>query len=464
MSKKGIKIVTIGGGSSYTPELMEGFIARYEQMPIREIWLVDVLEGQERLEIIGQLAQRMWDASPYEVQIKCTLNRREALLGADFVTTQFRVGHLEARIKDERIPFSYGLLGQETNGAGGIFNALRTIPVALEIIADMKELCPDAWMINFANPSGMVTEAILNYGKWEKVIGLCNVPISSMTKEPLPFDSSRRPFTYRFAGINHFHYHRVYDHQGKEVTAEIIENMNNGQNNDPKNIHKEPFLKKQLEAMNVIPCGYHRYYYRQEEMLRHGLEEYQTIGTRAEQVSKIEDKLFDLYKDTSLTQKPELLSKRGGAHYSTAACETMASIYADKQTPMVVLTRNNGAVPDLDLENVVEVSSIIGANGASPLAFGRLQPAERGWLQLMKNMELCVCEAAVKGDYGLVLQAFIMNPLIPAGKTAQQVLNELMIAHKKYLPQFDRTIKELEAKGVTIKDAKSKGLSEGEEV
>lgn len=464
MSKRGIKIVTIGGGSSYTPELMEGFINRYEQMPIREIWLVDVAEGQERLEIIGKMAERMWDASPYKVTIKCTLDRREALLGADFVTTQFRVGHLEARIKDERIPFSYGLLGQETNGAGGIFNALRTIPVALEIIEDMRELCPNAWMINFTNPSGMVTEAIVKYGKWKKVIGLCNVPISSMTKEPLSFDSSRLPFTYRFAGINHFHWHRVFDHQGKEITSEIIENMKAGQNNDPQNIHKEPFFDEQLEAMNVIPCGYHRYYYRQEEMLKHGLAEYETIGTRAEQVSEIEDKLFDLYKDTSLSKKPELLSKRGGAHYSTAACDTIVSIYADKQSHMVVLTQNNGAIPDLELENVVEVSSLIGALGASPLAFGRLKSAERGWLQLMKNMELCVCEAAVTGDYGMVLQAFVMNPLIPAGETAKRVLDELMIAHKKYLPQFEESIKALEAKGITIKDQKSDKLSKIEEV
>ncbi len=151
MNKK-VKIVTIGGGSSYTPELMEGFIRRYQELPIGEIWLVDVEEGKEKVEIVAAMARRMWKAAGHEVKIYTTLDRREALKDADFVTTQFRVGFLEARVKDERIPLSYGMLGQETNGAGGIFKALRTVPVILDIIKDMKELCPDAWLINFTNP------------------------------------------------------------------------------------------------------------------------------------------------------------------------------------------------------------------------------------------------------------------------------------------------------------------------
>ena len=180
----GVKIVTIGGGSSYTPELMEGLINRYDQVPVREIWLVDIEEGKEKLEIVGEMARRMWNASGHDVQVHLTLDRREALKDADFVTTQFRVGLLAARIKDERIPLSYGMAGQETNGAGGIFKALRTIPVILDIVEDMKELCPDAWLVNFTNPSGMVTEAVMKYGHWDKVAGLCKVPVIAMMSEP----------------------------------------------------------------------------------------------------------------------------------------------------------------------------------------------------------------------------------------------------------------------------------------
>lgn len=452
MEKKAVKITTIGGGSSYTPELMEGFISRYEEMPVREIWLVDIEEGLEKMEIVGKMAQRMWDASPYNVKVYMTLNRRKALKDADFVTTQFRVGQMKARIKDERIPLSYGMTGQETNGAGGIFKAFRTIPVILDIVEEMKELCPEAWLVNFTNPSGMVTEAVMRYGKWEKVIGLCNVPVGAMRKEYKLIDRNMEDLTYKFAGLNHFHWHKVYDRDGVEVTDQILNEMYPGDAGAPKNIDDIPFIKEHLEAMDVIPCGYHRYYFRQEEVLNHLLEDYRTTGTRAEQVQETERKLFELYKDDSLTTKPELLEKRGGAYYSTAACETIVSLYKDKKSYMVVSTKNQGAVPDLPPECVVEVSSYISASGPLPIAFGSFGNAERGWLQLMKNMELCVCEAAVTGSYGTALQAFLLNPLIPSGNTAKRVLDEMLIAHQKYLPQFQETIARLEAEGVTVKD------------
>ncbi|MNO96945.1 putative 6-phospho-beta-glucosidase [compost metagenome] len=452
MDKKPVKIVTIGGGSSYTPELMEGFIKRFDELPIREIWLVDVEAGKEKLEIVGAMAQRMWDASPYDVKVHLTLDRREALKDADFVTTQFRVGLLNARIKDERIPFSHGLLGQETNGAGGIFKALRTIPVILDIVEDMKELCPNAWLVNFTNPSGMVTEAVVRYGKWDKVIGLCNVPVGAMMHEPEMIGKTLDDLTYKFAGLNHFHWHKVFDNNGKNVTAEIIDKMYSEDAGIPKNIHAVAFMREQIDQMQLIPCGYHRYYYLQEEMLEHGLEEFNGVGTRAQQVKVTEAELFELYKDPNLNYKPEQLTKRGGTHYSDAACETIASIYGDKKQHIVVSTQNNGSIPDLPADCVVEVSAYISASGALPIAFGTLEPAERGWLQVMKNMELCVCEAAVTGDYGLLMQAFFLNPQIPSGKTAKRVMDELLIAHKKHLPQFAAKIAELEAAGVTVKD------------
>ncbi|MER2254896.1 MAG: 6-phospho-beta-glucosidase, partial [Priestia megaterium] len=171
-----MKVVTIGGGSSYTPELVEGFIKRYDELPIRELWLVDVEEGKEKLEIVGALARRMVKKAGVDMKIHLTLDRKKALINADFVTTQLRVGQLDARIQDERIPLKYGMIGQETNGAGGLFKGLRTIPVLLKIAEEIHEVCPNAWLINFTNPSGMVTEALLRYGKHSKVVGVCNLP------------------------------------------------------------------------------------------------------------------------------------------------------------------------------------------------------------------------------------------------------------------------------------------------
>lgn len=451
--KHGIKIVTIGGGSSYTPELMEGFIKRYPELPVREIWLVDVENGKEKVEIDADMARRMWKKAGYDVQIYTTIDRKKALQDADFVTTQFRVGFLEARIKDERIPLSYGMLGQETNGAGGIFKAFRTIPVILEIVKDMKEVCPNAWLINFTNPSGMVTEAVIRYGHWDKVIGLCNVPVIAMMKEPEAIKKSPQDLIYQFVGINHFHWHKVYDRNGKELTQNVIDALFEGKDIGlPANITNVPFFKEQIEQMQMIPCGYHRYYYRQEEMLAHSLDEYETLGTRGQQVKQTEERLFSLYKDPELDYKPDELSMRGGAYYSDAACECINSIYNDKKTHMVVSTKNRGAIPELPEDCVVEISSIITGKGALPIAWGKLPSAQRGWLQCMKAMEECTIEAAVTGNYGLALEAFALNPLIPAGQSAKNVLDELLIAHEKYLPLFKTKIDSLKAQGVQIKD------------
>lgn len=450
--KKGLKIVTIGGGSSYTPELMEGFIKRYKQLPLREIWLVDIEDGNEKLKIVGDLAKRMWKATGYPVEVHLTLDRREALKDADFVTTQFRVGLLDARIKDERIPLSYDMLGQETNGAGGIFKAFRTIPVIKAIIEDMRELCPDAWLINFTNPSGMITEAIIRKFGWTKCIGLCNVPVISMLKEPATIGCKIGELTYRFAGLNHFHWHKAFDREGREVTGKLINHINDKEGGTPRNIYQAPFPLELLQAAGLLPCGYHRYYYMAEDMLNHSVEEFKEQATRAEQVKEVERKLFELYKKPELTVKPKELEKRGGTYYSDAACECINAIYNDTHQMMVVSTENLGSISCLPDDAVVEVSSLISAKGAEPIAWGTMAPHERGWLQLMKAMEECVIEAALTGDYGMAFQAFDLNPMVANGTQEVKVLNELLVAHEKYLPQFAQSITKLKKHGVYPQD------------
>ncbi|SKA90157.1 6-phospho-beta-glucosidase [Clostridium sp. USBA 49] len=444
MGKKGIKIATIGGGSSYTPELIEGFILRKDQLPIKEIWLVDIEEGKEKLEIVGNLAKRMVENAGLDWEIHLTLDRRAALENADFVTTQFRVGLLDARIKDERIPLSHGILGQETNGAGGIFKAFRTIPVILDIVKDMKELCPNAWLVNFTNPSGMVTEAVLKYGNFEKVVGLCNVPIGHNIRESSLIGKNPDELYFQYAGLNHHHWHKIYDKDGTDLTPIVMEKMFSMKESELENIHFEPFFEEQIKDLGMLPCGYHRYYYLTDDMLKEELKEFEKNQTRAETVKKLEEELFELYKNPDLKVKPEQLSKRGGAHYSDAACELICSIFNDKRTDMVVSTRNNGALADLPYDCVVEVSSIITASGPKPITFGKFKPAMRGMVQLMKAMEEVTIEAAVTGDYGKALQAFTINPLIPSGKIARTLLNEMLIAHKKHLPQFKEVIEKIE--------------------
>ncbi|MGN9165931.1 6-phospho-beta-glucosidase [Tissierellaceae bacterium HCP3S3_D8] len=442
--KDKIKIVTIGGGSSYTPELIEGFIKRKEELPIKEIWLVDIEEGKEKLEIVGDLAKRMVKDAGLDWEVYLTLDRRKALKDADFVSTQFRVGLLDARIKDERIPLSHGILGQETNGAGGMFKAFRTIPVILDIVEDMKELCPEAWLINFTNPAGMVTEAVLNYGKYEKVVGLCNVPIGHIISESEMLGKPKEELFFHFGGLNHFHWHRVFDKNGNELTEEIMDIMFSDKDEKVvENIHNIPFLEEQIRDLKMLPCAYHRYYYLQEDMLKEAIESYKENKTRAEVVKEVEASLFELYKNPDLKEKPEELSKRGGAHYSDAACEMISSIYNDKRNIMEVNTKNRGALPDLPYDSVVEVSSVITSHGPMPINFGKLNSAARGHIQIMKAMEELTIEAAVTGNYGKALQAFTLNPLVPGGNIAKELLDEMLIAHKDHLPQFKDAIEAL---------------------
>lgn len=470
---KKLKIATIGGGSSYTPELIEGFIKRKDVLPIKEIWLVDIEEGKEKLEIVGAMAQRMVKAAGLDWEVHLTLDRREALKDADFVSTQFRVGLLDARIKDERIPLSHGILGQETNGAGGMFKAFRTIPVILGIVEDMKELCPDAWLVNFTNPSGMVTEAVMRYGNWNKVVGLCNVPIVCRKIAAGGLNTTEDQLTFKFAGLNHFHWHRVWDREGNEQTQYLLDNIyatEDGMSkamgnvmtgmaktkedeamNDSgvKNIPMIAFLKDQVKDLHIIPCMYHRYYYITDDMLQEEIESYKEGKTRAEEVKRTEGRLFELYKDPNLDYKPEELGQRGGTYYSDAACELISAIHNDSRVEMVVSTKNNGAVPDLPSDCVVEVNAVIRSSGPQPISWGRFEPSSRGLLELMKDMELTTIEAAYTGDYGKALQAFTINPLVPSGKIAKTLLDEMLVAHKKHLPQFKDKIAELEAEGVT---------------
>ncbi|HCL02555.1 MAG TPA: 6-phospho-beta-glucosidase [Lachnoclostridium phytofermentans] len=433
--KDGIKIVTIGGGSSYTPELVEGFIKRYDKLPVRELWLVDIEEGKHKLEIVGELARRMVEKAGIPMKIYTTLNRREALKDADFVTTQLRVGLLEARIKDERIPLSHGMLGQETNGAGGLFKGLRTIPVLLDICKDMDELCNDAWLINFTNPVGMVTEAINRYSNRKKVIGLCNLPIDMHKAIAKILERPTEEVFVTFGGLNHMVFVTGVYVDGEDRMDAVMDKWGS---QTVMNIKGTEWYIGFMKELGVIPCSYHRYYYMAKEYLEEAIENYKQNGTRAEKVKKIEEELFELYKDPALKEKPKQLEKRGGSYYSDAACNLICSIYNDTKDIQVVNTVNRGALANLEYEEVAEISCMITKNGPVPISVGKLPKAVNGLIQQIKSFEVAASEAAVTGDYDKTLRAMMINPLVGSQKYAIEVLDELLEAHKDYLPQFHR--------------------------
>lgn len=430
-----LKIVTIGGGSSYTPELVEGFIKRHKELPVKELWLVDIEEGKHKLEIVGNLAKRMVKKAGVDMEVHLTLDRREALKDADFVTTQLRVGLLDARIKDERIPLSHGVIGQETNGAGGLFKALRTVPVVLDIIKDIEELCPNAWLVNFTNPTGVISEAVFKYTNFRRYIGLCNVPIGVKNGMADILEVEKDRVEMDFAGLNHMVYALNVRLDGKDITKEAIEKFVTS-SLTMQNIKDIPLNADFVRALGVIPCPYHKYYYKHKEMLEEELEGFKDGKTRGETVKALEDDLFELYKDENLAVKPPQLEKRGGAYYSDAACNLINSIYNDKKDIQVVNTLNNGAIRDFREDSAAEMSCVITKEGPKPLSVGYLPVAVSGLVTEIKAFEILAAKAAVEGDYNAALQALCINPLIPSDDLAKTILDEMMEAHKEYLPQF----------------------------
>lgn len=429
----GLKVAVIGGGSSYTPEIVEGFIQRHSELPITELWLVDIPAGEEKLNIVGKLAQRMVESAEIDCKVHLTLNRSEALQGADFVTTQFRVGLLDARINDERIPLSRGMLGQETNGVGGFAKAIRTIPVILDIAEEMEKLCPEAWLINFTNPAGIITETVLRHTKI-KAIGLCNVPINMRKAVAGILDSD--DFVFHATGLNHYVWGKHVYYNGRDVLPEILPKLLEDESFNPKNIGATPYVEAQILATGLMPCYYHAYYYLQGEKLAHALEEYESSGTRGEVVKRVEESLFETYKDPNLKEKPKELEQRGGAYYSEAACELINAIYNDKKSLMVVNVMNQGTLPFLPYDAVIETTCMITRSGALPLSVSAMPESAVGELSLLKAYERLTIEAGIGGDYGKALQALTIHPLTQSGTLLKEILDEILVVNQPYLPQF----------------------------
>lgn len=433
---KKLKIVTIGGGSSYTPELIDGFIKRYAELPVSDYYLLDIEEGREKLEIVGRLARRMVKKAGIPMTIHLTLDREEALKDADFVTTQLRVGFLDARINDEKIPLKYGVLGQETTGPGGFMKAQRTIPVLLDICRDMEKYCPNAWLINFTNPAGIVTEAITRNSKI-KTLGICSGANSMLMDIAKAYEVNKSQVQARFIGLNHLIFADHIYIDGNEVTEDFIEKLAQGSaTNALKNIPDIGFSARFAKALHMYPISYLKYFFLTREMVDAALADQQTKGTRGEQTRAIERTLFELYQDETLSGKPKELEQRGGAWYSDTACSIISAIYNDKKEIHVVNTTNNGTTGDLPNHVTLETNAVIDRQGAHPLAYGPLPVKIRGLIQSVKAYEELTVEAAVTGNYDTALLALSINPLMPSTTLAEQILNEYLAVNERYLPQY----------------------------
>jgi 6-phospho-beta-glucosidase len=419
----GLKIAVIGGGSTYTPELIEGFTRRPDRLPIDELVLLDI--DPERLEVVGGLAQRMLDKLDWTGRLVSTGNRDAAIDGADYVLVQLRVGGQAARLVDETLPLRFGTVGQETTGAGGFAKALRTVPVVLELAEETaRRAARGAWLVDFTNPVGIVSQALLDEG--HRAIGLCNVAIGLQRMLAKRLDVAPERVELEHVGLNHLTWERAVRTDGRDRLPELLER-------DGDELAAHVGLPAEVvRAIGAIPSYYLRYYYLTDDVIR----EQRDGRSRAQDVIDIEARLLELYRDQALAEKPALLEDRGGAYYSEAAAQLIASLHDGAGDVQVVDIRNDGALPDLPADVVVEIPARIDRDGAHPLPLAPLAPEMRGLVEEVKAFETLAVDAARSGDRRTALRALLANPLVRGRANPSDLLDALLEANRKHLPRF----------------------------
>ncbi len=428
-----MKIAVIGGGSTYTPELVNGFLERTSSLPVTELWLMDI--DQQRLDIVGGFAQRMVHAKDEPFKVVLTGDQQAAIQGASYVITQLRVGQMPARVADEYLGRKHGLIGQETTGVGGMAKALRTIPVIMKVAEDMHKLAPGAMLANFTNPAGLVTQALHQYAPEVPAVGVCNVAIGTkmdmieglerLTGKTRPLDRTE----LNTLGLNHLSWHRGFKVDGEEMWPEVI-------GATLEQLRSEPEAEwdlRTVEVLRMLPNYYLQYYYHTDRKLK---AQENWPPSRGEEVIEIEKGLLSQYADTSLVEPPADLMLRGGAYYSTVATQLLNAHYNDLGETHIVNVAHAGAVKGWPEDWVLEMPCRVDKNGIHPLPAEPLPPVCFGLLAQVKSYELLTVEAAVHGDLNAAFQALLAHPLGPTADCVQTVLDDMLATNRRYLPQF----------------------------
>jgi 6-phospho-beta-glucosidase len=427
-----LKVIVIGGGSSYTPELVNGFLECTDVFPLDELWLMDI--SAERLKIVGGFARRMVEAKGSPFAVRLSTNQREAIRDANYVITQLRVGGMAARREDEYLGRRHGLIGQETTGVGGMAKGLRTISVILNVARDMRELAPGALLVNFANPAGLVTEAVSRYAPDVTAVGVCNSALNAKMMILKGLEEQGRKIEPRCAelktlGLNHLTWHYGFTVDGEDIWPEVLA----GFLDQLKQSLKPEWDVATVETLGMIPNYYLEYYYYADKKLA---AQEKWPPSRAEEVIKIEEQLLREYAEPDRTEPPEDLMKRGGAYYSTVATQLLNAHYNDLRENHVVNIAHQGAVQGWPEDWVLEMPCRVGTDGITPIPAEPLPPVCFGLLAHVKSYEILTVEAAVHGDRKAAYEALLTHPLGPSADEVQMVLDDMLETNQQYLPQF----------------------------
>ncbi len=415
-----MKLAVVGGGSTYTPELVDGFARLRDVLPVEELVLVD--PAAERLEVVGGLARRILAAQGHPGRVTWTADLDAGVDGADAVLLQLRVGGQAARERDETWPLECGCVGQETTGAGGLAKALRTVPVVLDIAERVRRRNPSAWLVDFTNPVGIVTRALLTAG--HRAVGLCNVAIGFQRKFAALLGVAPHEVALEHVGLNHLTWERSVRVGGRDVLPDLLAEHGDAVAADVR------MPRALLDRLGVVPSYYLRYFYQHDEVVR----ELRGKRSRAAEVAEMERRLLEMYAHPGLTEKPELLARRGGAFYSEAAVALTASLLGagtgGVQDVQVVNTLNNGALPFLPDDAVVEVPATVDTGGAHPLPVRPLEPLYAGLVAAVTAYEHLALEAALRGGRDRVFRALLAHPLIGQVDRAEK-LTDALVAHNR---------------------------------
>jgi 6-phospho-beta-glucosidase len=417
-----MKLVVVGGGSTYTPELVDGFARLRDSLPVEELVLVD--PAADRLALVGGLARRIFARQGHPGRVTTTSDLEAGVAGADAVLLQLRVGGQAARAEDETWPLECGCVGQETTGAGGLAKALRTVPVVLDIAERVRRAAPDAWIIDFTNPVGIVTRALLQAG--HRAVGLCNVAIGFQRKFAGWLGVEPEQVHLDHVGLNHLTWERgvrLGGPDGENVLPRLLAEHGDAVASD---LHLPRAL---LDRLGVVPSYYLRYYYAHDEVVR----ELRSKPSRAAEVAAIEAQLLEMYGDETLDEKPELLARRGGAYYSEVAVALAASLLRGTGDVQVVNTYNNGTLPFLADDAVIEVPATVDASGTKPLPVPPLDPLFAGLVANVTAYEDLALDAALRGGRDRVFKALLAHPLVGQYEYAEALTDRLVAHNREHL-------------------------------
>ncbi len=426
-----MKLAVIGGGSTYTPELIDGILQRHDRLPISVIHLVDI--DLTRLATIAAFAKRMIRAAGRQIELEYSTDIRAGIRGSSFVVSQFRIGSQKARHRDEMLGRKYGLVGQETVGVGGFAKALRTIPVALNVAQIIEEEAPDAMLLNFTNPAGLITQALKSHAPNVKSIGLCNVPWNTRIEMASALNVPANSVEFDYVGLNHLSWIRGVKVDGIDRSPEAIAAFRGLTINKANPGDSPAWIQSTIDYLQAIPNYYLLYYYEEKAWI-----DYQRHNpTRASEVMKIEDVLMEKFADESLVTKPAELMERGGAYYSDSAAELMADIHNDAGTIHIVNTLNKGAIAGFPDDAVMEIPAVITKTGTLSIKADAMRPDIDALVSNVKDFEMLTIDAAVTGNEQSALLALLSNPIGPDSSQARDLWRDLRTENNGLIGLFN---------------------------